>query len=95
MDEVQYDIIFDEFFTRNVWLLEWEDGIRLTGLSLKCEFTGYLAVLRGISAEGPKVAFLSKPTLKQVYSNLKSKNGRGAVRWRPDRFKLDNLEKSG
>ena len=51
------DQIIDEFFKNGLWFVDWPKPIRLTGVSVKVEPTGYLVILKGITAEGPVVAF--------------------------------------
>jgi hypothetical protein len=83
----------DEFFTRGAWLLDWPGKARLRGLSIKADIGGYLAIVKVASTEGPLVGFLGKGTVWGLYCALHSEAGREAMRWRPDQYFLDNLEK--
>jgi hypothetical protein len=79
----------DDLFTRGVWVQEWPGGVRLQGVSIKVKWGEYLVILKGVSAEGPMVAFMGASSLLKLVDSLGTPQGRDAVRWRPDKFRLD------
>lgn len=89
MDKLDKLVTLDEFFQQKVWFLDFGPTIRLVGVTIKVEPTGYLAILRAITAEGPKVAFLGKKGLDKLRTALLDESGRDAIRWRDDKYKLD------
>lgn len=78
-----------EFFRSKLWYVDWQNGERLIGCSLKVEPTGYLAILKFISAEGPKVGFCGGKTIEGVFRTLSSDAGRKAIKLREDQYALD------
>lgn len=85
-------VVEDEFFTRKIWLLDWEDGVTFDGLSIKVGFDELVAVVKGHTAEGPVVAFMAKRGWASLYNTLSTPQGRASLRWRPDKYRLDNFE---
>ncbi len=83
----------EDFYARAVWFLEFETGARVSGLTIKCEPTGYLAIIKAITAEGPKVAFLGARTLDKIRTVLSSPEGREKLKWRVDQYTLDRIGK--
>jgi hypothetical protein len=83
-----------EWFRNGLWFASWSNGERLVGLTIKVEPTGYLAILKFITAEGPKVGFYSSKTLEGVFRGLSSDKGREAVRLREDKYALDKITQS-
>jgi hypothetical protein len=83
----------DEFFRTKAWFLQWQDGIRMTGYTLKIEPTGYLLVIKAISPEGPLVGFYGCETLEKLYRFLQNGTEGEGVRFRPDKFALAHFEK--
>lgn len=81
----------EEFMTRKIWFADNLGVRRLTGFSVKVEPNGFLAILKGISAEGPVVAFMSVPSLEKLFRSLTTTEGLEALKWRPDKFALDKL----
>lgn len=78
-----------EWFRNNLWFVDWPGGERLVGLTIKVEPTGYLLILRFISAEGPKVGFYGCQSLEKAFRALSSSTAREAIRLRPDKYALD------
>ena len=87
-EHYKFDVL-EEFYARKVWFLDIGDGKRMSGLTIKCEPTGYLAILKAISAEGPKVAFLGANTLDKIRTVLCSPKGLAELKWRDDQYRLD------
>lgn len=83
--------LFDDLCRGPLWFSGQEEGFRLVGASLKIEPTGYLVILRAITAEGPRVAFVGAGTLEQVYRALKDLNSLPLEKWKVDRFALDKM----
>lgn len=85
--------VLEDFFTQPVWFLEFGEGRRLVGITVKVEPQGYLAVLKCISPEGPQVAFVGSSSLDGVRRKLRDAAHRGEIRWRDDKYKLDKNHK--
>ena len=79
--------------TNKVWVADWPGIARITGVKIKCEPTGYLVILNAISAEGPMVGFVGARHFKEIARLGWDEEQRRGVRWRQDRYALDNLEK--
>lgn len=87
--ELTRDQLVDEFFKTSLWFVEWPSPIRLTGVTVKIEPTGYLLILKGITAEGPVVAFKGARSLWGACTDLRTKDTRYNITWRPDKYALD------
>jgi len=48
-----------------------------------------LGILKVVTAEGPKVAFIQAEDLEKLYRELQRCEGFDQVRWKPDKFALD------
>lgn len=89
MEELDKLEVLEGWLQHGVWFVEFGDGVRLTGVSIKIQPSGHLAILKGITAEGPKVAFLQLPTIDKLRRKLSAGNGLESIRWRADKFALD------
>jgi len=81
--------LVNEWFTYSMWISDWTPVSRLVGCSLKVETSGYLAILKGISAEGPMVAFVGEKSLVKLFEKLRSAKVRENLVWRPDIYAFD------
>ena len=81
----------NEFLLNRLWFHDFGPNLRLTGCSIKVTPTGYLYVLKAISPEGPIVAFSSEQGIDGLRRKLESGDGPSSLKWRPDKFRLDNF----
>lgn len=79
----------EEFFKQALWFLDRTIDQRLLGLTIKVEPTGYLAIFRAITAEGPVVAFYQAQTLDEIRCRLVNNGGLESLKWRTDKYALD------
>jgi len=79
----------DYFFANKVWFLDFGDPVRLVGLNLKMQPGSVFCILKGITAEGPVVAFYGKESLEKLWRGLSDKNARLSLPWRADKFAFD------
>ena len=86
LDKLQ---IIEDFFKQTIWFQECGEGVRLVGASLKIEPTGMLLILRGISAEGPLVAFVGGRGLEEIWRKVNTSEKCKSLKWRTDHFALD------
>lgn len=84
----------EEFFATRMWFTEFEEPIRLTGVSIKVEPTGYLVILKGITAEGPRVAFVGVKQLDLFRRIMLGQVDHKVIKWRLDRFAIDEKAQS-
>lgn len=82
-------LAFDDLCRTNLWLQGMDQGLRIMGVTIKVESTGYLVVVKAISAEGPKVAFVGCKGIEQVYRELQQVASLPPKKWREDVFALD------
>lgn len=82
-------VLFDDLCRGPLWLAGQELGLRVMGVSIKVEPTGYLVVFRAVTAEGPRVAFVGCGTLQQVYRALQDVGSVPLSKWREDKYALD------
>lgn len=92
MGDVKLEAL-DRWLTHGYWVQDHEGVARVVGLSIKCEPQQILAVCKALTAEGPVVAFVQAKGLEHLYGIMGRKGLGDQVRWREDRFALDNLEK--
>lgn len=83
-------LILEEFFKHKIWFLDFGPEVRLVGCSLKIEATGLLLILRGVSAEGPVVAFSQETELDGFRKRCLALGGKPALKWRADQYRLDS-----
>ncbi len=50
--------VLDDFLQNQIWFTDVGALRRLTGVTIKVEPSGYLAVIKAVTAEGPEVAFM-------------------------------------
>lgn len=81
--------LFDDFCRGPLWLMGAGTGSRIMGVSLKVEPTGYLLIIRAVTAEGPKVAFVGCATMEKVYRRLKDIDSLPLSKWKEDRYAFD------
>lgn len=84
----------DGWYRSGAWLADWGAGVRVIEIRLKITPTGGLAIVKGISAEGPVVTFYGGPGPGKVLRDLQSALVREGLKWRGDKYALDNLEKN-
>lgn len=87
-------MVLEDFLRQGVWFLDWLGGARLTGITIKVEPAGKLVILKAITAEGPKVAFVGAGTLDAFRRKVTNREERESINWRVDQFALDNLGKN-
>lgn len=92
MDE-KIDIV-EHFFSHAVWIMEFSDSVRLIGITIKVEPSGYLAVMKGLRGDGPIVGFIGARSLVGLYRDIQAKAANGGIKWRPDQFALDKISPS-
>ena len=84
-------LVVEEFFAQKIWFLDVGEGVRVCGASIKVEPSGYLLVLKGRSAEGPKVTFIGAGTIEGIRRKLLNSAENGGPEWRVDKFAFDRL----
>ena len=77
------------FLKQGLWFLGQTQGFRIMGLNIKVEPGGLLGILKVVTAEGPKVAFIQAEDLEKLYRELQRCEDFDQVRWKPDKFALD------
>lgn len=87
--EVGMDVLLGEWFAQKAWFVEWSNGYRCTGITIKVDPGGVLGVVKAISAEGPMVAFVGAPTIDSLWRKLRDGGVRSGLKWRPDQYRLD------
>lgn len=92
LDKLQ---VLEDWLTQGVWFEDFGTEIRLVGITIKVQPGGHLAVLRGITSEGPKVAFLQVAQIDRIRTMLRDGGSNGCVRWREDKFALDKNHQVG
>lgn len=90
-DELDKLLVLEEFYAQKIWFLDFGDGRRLHGASIKIEASGYLLILKARSSEGPVVAFVGAGSLSKIRSKLLGFEGNGTLKWRADQYALDGL----
>lgn len=80
--------LLDEELKLKIWFRGAEAGLRVTGVTLKCEPTGVLVIVKAISAEGPVITFRGCKGLGQVRAELAGLDSIPSGKWRPDNFAL-------
>lgn len=86
---------WSHFLGHSVWLEAPAGVSRLNEIRFKITPGAVLAILKGYSAEGPVVAFIGARSLVDLHAKLGTKIALEGLKWRPDRFALDDLEKNG
>lgn len=81
----------DDVFVRSCWLKGAESGMRLHGVNIKVQPTGYLVILKVLTAEGPRVAFRQAGTIEAVGREVRDWDQITLKNWKEDRFFLDRL----
>lgn len=81
--------VLEQYFTHGYWMQTHEGISRIMGLTIKAEPSGYLAVVKAFSSEGPVVAFIGAPNLEGIYRKLAGAKGNGGLQWREDKYYLD------
>lgn len=87
LEKLDYDL------TMGLWLQEWPGISRLTEIKIRFQVSNVLMILKGISSEGPKIAFVGGASLSAVCHKVRSIPGRKELKWRFDQYALDNFEK--
>jgi len=86
---------FDDFRKGKLWFLGMEQGLRVVGVTIKVEPGGYLVVIKAITAEGPKIAFVGCGSLEQVYREIQGIDSLPLNKWREDKYALDKNHQVG
>lgn len=81
--------VLEEFMRQRLWFIDVGQERRVVGMSIKIEPTGYLAVVKTISAEGPEVCFVGTKTLDGIRRNLLDRSERDTRKWREDKYRVD------
>lgn len=79
----------DDYFKHTVWFEDFGGDVRVHSISIKVDGGGILAVLKGVSAEGPKVTFRQASSFEGLYRDLQRLGKDRDARWRDDKYKLD------
>jgi hypothetical protein len=93
MSELDKGVVIDDILLRRIYFYEWNQSVRLASISIKVDPTGVLAILKGITAEGPVVAFKGSTGIYKLCMQLRDKGVRETIKWRRDDYAIDNLEK--
>ena len=88
-------LAFDDLCRGKLWFQGMDQGLRIMGVSIKVEAKGYLVVVKAITAEGPKVAFIGCGTMERVYRELQAIDSLPPDKWRQDKFALDKNHQVG
>lgn len=94
-ENVGMDVLLGEYFSNKVWFTDFPGAVRLVGISIKVEPGGCLGVLKAVSAEGPKVAFLGASSIDSLWRKLRDPSGRAALQWREDKYRFDKNDQVG
>jgi hypothetical protein len=78
--------VLEHWLVHGVWVDQQIDGIRLVGLNIKVTPQNIFCILKGVSAEGPKVAFYTPQGVDGLRRVLQDPAGRDSLRWRDDQF---------
>ena len=79
----------DDWFTSTCWFTEWPIPVRLAKVTIKVDPTGVLAIITGITSEGPVVGFFGASSVSKVWRSLSTEAGRAKVSFKEDKYKLD------
>lgn len=80
---------------QRLWLSDLGGDARVTGVSVKVSPSGLLMVIKAVSAEGPKVAFVGASDFGDLLQKGNDLCNGGQLRWKEDRFALDKNHQVG
>ena len=87
--------VLEDWLLGGVWFEDLGTEFRLVGITIKIQPGGHLAILKAVTAEGPRVAFLQLRDIDRLRTLLRDAGGRDCLRWREDKYKLDKNDQVG